>query len=86
MTASNEMNVFNVWNHWNGCNYWNANHFPVIRLKNPSFSSSSRMLSSRYLFKLVSSLGFSLATSSSVFCKPTWETRVGKENLGAKYL
>jgi hypothetical protein len=54
----------------NGLNDWNDNYLLATFLKNPSFSSSSRMLSSRYLFKLVSNLGFSFAINSKVFCSP----------------
>src|SRR5688572_6046632 len=61
--------------------------FPASRLKNPSRSNSSRVLSSRYLLTFGSSLlaGFFCATISNVLCKPPNDTRVGKENRLAKY-
>ena len=61
--------------------------FPANRLKNPSRSSSSKVLSSRYLFMFMSILapGVRWESSSKVLRRPTWDTRVGNENFLAKY-
>src|SRR5499427_9479348 len=60
--------------------------FPESRLKKPSRSNSSRVLSSRYLFTFISILAPGRWESSSkVLRRPTWDTRVGKENFLAKY-
>ncbi len=63
-----------------------SRYFPLSFLKNPSFSSSSSVPSSRNFPRPVSGLapGF-CATMSSVLRSPCWLTRVGNEKLGAMY-
>src|SRR5205814_10547410 len=60
--------------------------FAVSLLKKPSRSSSSAMLSSRYLPRFMSTFtaGFRCAMISSVLRNPSWDTRGGIEKLLAK--
>src|SRR5947208_16682391 len=74
-------------NDLNRLNALNENYLLVIFLKNPSRSSSSSVLSSRYLLMFVSIfvLGFRCTTISNVLRKPGCAMRVGKEKLVAIY-
>ena len=61
--------------------------WPSMRLKNPSRSSSSRCFRRGSGPMVMSTLTLELrcAVISRVLRKPSWETRVGKANLLAKY-